>query len=136
MAFGGGSGKGPRSDINVTPLIDVVLVLLIVFMVLIPKQLTQMTIDVPPKDTSNQPTPPTADDQLVVQVGEDDAISINHEPVTKGDLPEKVRKLMEHRTKKLVFFDPDEKANYGLVAQVMDICRGSGVKTIGIMTKN
>jgi biopolymer transport protein ExbD len=133
MAFAAG-GKGVRSDINVTPLIDVVLVLLIVFMVLVPKVLNQMTIDVPPKaDTQIDVQPAT--DQLVVTVSEDGKIAINNEAMSLEELPDKVRNLMQNRNKKLMFFNPDDGANYGTVTKVMDICRGSGVKTLGIMTK-
>jgi len=133
MAFASG-GKGVRSDINVTPLIDVVLVLLIVFMVLVPKLLMQTAIDVPPK--SNEPPPPGATpDNLVIEITADDRISLNNEVVTLEDLPEKVRNVIKSRSKKLIFFNPDDDANYGYVNKVMDICRGAGVTTIGIMTK-
>src|SRR5262245_61191085 len=133
MAFAAG-GKGLRSDINVTPLIDVVLVLLIVFIVLVPKLLNQMTIDVPPKAEAQQQDP-TSSDQLVVSISDEGTISINKEVVTIQELPDKVRNLMQNRSRKLMFFDPSDGANYGLVAHVMDLCRGGGVKTIGIMTK-
>jgi biopolymer transport protein ExbD len=133
MAFAAG-GKGVRSDINVTPLIDVVLVLLIVFMVLVPKLLNQTQVDVPPKAPDNAETPPVSD-QLVVTVGEDGRIAINGEAVPIEALPDKVRTLMQNRNKKLMFFNPDDNAPYGDVVKVMDICRGAGVKNIGIMTK-
>lgn len=133
MAFAAG-GSGVRSDINVTPLIDVVLVLLIVFMVLVPKLLNQTSIDIPPKAPDNVETPP-ASDQLVATVGEDGRIAINGEAVLLEALPDKVRTLMQNRNKKLMFFNPDDAATYGDVIKVMDICRGSGVKTIGIMTR-
>jgi biopolymer transport protein ExbD len=133
MAFASG-GKGVRSDINVTPLIDVVLVLLIVFMVLVPKLLNQTQVDVPPKAPDNQDTPP-ASDQLVVTVGEDSRIAINGEAILLEGLADKVRNLMTNRSKKLMFFNPDDNAPYGDVVKVMDICRGAGVKTLGIMTK-
>jgi len=133
MAFSGG-GKGIRSDINVTPLIDVVLVLLIVFMVLVPKLLMQMTVDVPPK-SDKQENDPASNDQLVVTISDDGRIAINDRSVTKEELPDMVRNQMQNRAKKLMFFNPSDGAEYGLVAQVMDICRGSGAKTLGIMTK-
>jgi biopolymer transport protein ExbD len=133
MAFAAG-GSGVRSDINVTPLIDVVLVLLIVFMVLVPKLLNQTGIDIPPKAPDNAETPP-ASDQLVATVGEDGRVAINGEAVPLEALPDKVRNLMSNRNKKLMFFNPDDNATYGDVIKIMDICRGAGVKNIGIMTK-
>ncbi|MBP6742129.1 MAG: biopolymer transporter ExbD [Deltaproteobacteria bacterium] len=134
MGFASG-GKGVRSDINVTPLIDVVLVLLIVFMVLVPKLLNQSPVDVPPKAPDNADTPPPASDQLVVTVAEDSRIAINGEAIPLDGLAEKVRNLLQNRSKKLMFFNPDDNAPYGDVVKVMDICRGAGLKTIGIMTK-
>ena len=134
MAFASG-GKGVRSDINVTPLIDVVLVLLIVFMVLVPKLLNQTPVDVPPKAPDNLDTPPPASDQLVVTIGEDSRIAINGEAIALEGLADKVRTIMQNRSKKLMFFNPDDNAPYGDVVKVMDICRGAGVKTLGIMTK-
>ena len=133
MAFSAG-GSGVRSDINVTPLIDVVLVLLIVFMVLVPKLLNQTSIDIPPKAPDNVETPP-ASDQLVATGGEDGRVAINGEAVALEALPDKVRTLMQNRNKKLMFFNPEDSATYGDVIKVMDICRGAGVKTLGIMTK-
>lgn len=133
MAFAAG-GKGVRSDINVTPLIDVVLVLLIVFMVLVPKLLNQSPVDVPPKAPDNVETPP-ASDQLVVSIGEDGRVAINGEAILIEALPDKVREIMQNRSKKLMFFNPDDNAQYGDVVKVMDICRGAGVKNLGIMTK-
>jgi biopolymer transport protein ExbD len=133
MAFAAG-GKGVRSDINVTPLIDVVLVLLIVFMVLVPKLLNQTPLDVPPKAPDSAETPP-ASDQLVVTVGEDGRVAINGEAVTVEALPDKVRTILQNRSKKMMFFNPDDNAPYGDVIKVMDICRGAGVKNIGIMTR-
>ncbi|TXH29417.1 MAG: biopolymer transporter ExbD [Elusimicrobia bacterium] len=133
MAFTAG-GSGVRSDINVTPLIDVVLVLLIVFMVMVPKLLNQTNLDIPPKAPDNVETPP-ASDQLVATVGEDGRVAINGEAIPLEALPDKVRTLMSNRNKKLMFFNPDENATFGDVVKVMDICRGAGVKNIGIMTK-
>jgi biopolymer transport protein ExbD len=133
MSFAAG-GKGVRSDINVTPLIDVVLVLLIVFMVMVPKLLNQSPVDVPPKAPDNVDTPP-ASDQLVVAIGEDGRVAINGEAVLLEALPDKVREIMQNRSKKLMFFNPDDNAQYGDVVKVMDICRGAGVKNLGIMTK-
>ncbi len=133
MAFTAG-GSGVRSDINVTPLIDVVLVLLIVFMVMVPKLLNQTNLDIPPKAPDNVETPP-ASDQLVATVGEDGRVAINGEAIPLEALPDKVRTLMSNRNKKLMFFNPEDNATFGDVVKVMDICRGAGVKNIGIMTK-
>jgi biopolymer transport protein TolR len=135
MAFAAGVGKGrPRSDINITPLVDVVLVLLIIFMVMTPILLKQFDVQVPEK-ADVQVAAPAAADQLVLQIAADGAIALNHEPVQIELLGERVRTALEARREKLVFFDVDEKANFGLTVEVMDTCRGAGAKVLGIMTK-
>jgi biopolymer transport protein ExbD len=134
MAFGGGSGGGVRSDINITPLVDVVLVLLIIFMVMTPQLLKQVEVAVPEKADVQVATPSTAE-QIVVSVSREGKIAINQEPVPDSALAARMHDLMAARSDKLVFFDVDDDANYGEVVHVMDVCRGAGAKTLGIMTK-
>ncbi len=134
MAFGGSGGGGVRSDINITPLVDVVLVLLIIFMVMTPTLLKEMDLTVPEK-ADVQVAVPSTTDQLVVSVSREGKIGINREPITEAQLAERMHDLMAARTDKLVFFDIDDDANYGEVMHVMDVCRGAGTKVLGIMTK-
>jgi biopolymer transport protein ExbD len=134
MAFGGSGGAGVRSDINITPLVDVVLVLLIIFMVMTPSLLKEMDLTVPEK-ADVQMAAPTASDQLVVSVSREGRIAINREPIVESALIGRIHDLMAARTDKLVFFDIDDDANYGDVMHIMDVCRGAGAKTLGIMTK-
>jgi biopolymer transport protein ExbD len=134
MAFGAGNSKGVRSEINITPLVDVVLVLLIIFMVMTPTLLKEMDVNVPEK-ADVQVAVPTTTDQIVVTVSSEGKISINREPITEAALTGRIHDLMASRSDKLVFFDVEDEANYGEVMHVMDVCRGAGVKTLGIMTK-
>jgi biopolymer transport protein TolR len=134
MAFGGGGGAGVRSDINITPLVDVVLVLLIIFMVMTPTLLKEMDVTVPEK-SDVQLAVPTTTDQIVVSISREGKIAINREPIIESQLSLRIHDLMASRTDKLVFFDVDEDANYGEVVHVMDVVRGAGAKTLGIMTK-
>jgi len=134
MAFGGSGGAAVRSDINITPLVDVVLVLLIIFMVMTPTLLKEMDLTVPEK-ADVQMAAPTTTDQLVVSVSREGKIAINREPILESALVERIHDLMASRSEKLAFFDIDDDANYGEVMHVMDVCRGAGVKTLGIMTK-
>ena len=134
MAFGGNSGGGVRSDINITPLVDVVLVLLIIFMVMTPTLLKQMELTVPDK-ADVQITPPPTSDQVVVGVTKDSKISINNEMIDEGAFIERMHTIMQNSHDKLVFFNIDDKAIYGTVMHVMDMTRGTGAKTLGIMTK-
>lgn len=134
MSFGPSGGGGVRSDINITPLVDVVLVLLIIFMVMTPTLLKEMNLTVPDKADVQIQTPTTTD-QVVVGVTKEGHVNINKEPLDESALPERMHNLMRHSRDKLVFFDIDDDANYGDVMHVMDICRGAGAKTLGIMTK-
>jgi biopolymer transport protein ExbD len=134
MGFAAGGGRSrPRSEINITPLVDVVLVLLIIFMVLTPILLKQTEVKVPEKAEAETSAPP-ATSQLVLHVAADGALALNHEPVARPLLAEKIKALVELRREKLVFFDIDDKANYGYVVEVMDVCRGAGARVLGIMT--
>jgi biopolymer transport protein ExbD len=133
MAFGGG-GAGVRSDINVTPLVDVVLVLLIIFMVMTPMMLKDLDVAVPEKADVSV-TNPTTVTQIVVSLTREGDVLINREPINLSQLSEKIHDLISVRAEKLVFFDIDDEAKYGDAAHVMDVCRGAGAKTLGIMTR-
>jgi biopolymer transport protein TolR len=134
MAFGGSSSGGIRSDINITPLVDVVLVLLIIFMVMTPTLLKQMELTVPEK-AEVQMTPPPSSDQVVVGVTKEGKISINNEMIDASAFVERMHEIMKNSHDKLVFFNIDDEAIYGDVMHVMDLTRGCGAKVLGIMTK-
>ena len=134
MAFDVSSGSGVRNQVNITPLIDVVLVLLIIFMVMTPMLLKEINLTVPEKSETTI-VAPTAASQVVVSLSREGTIQINHEPIAESLLTEKIHEIMAARADKLVFFDIDDEAPYGDAMHVMDVCRGAGVKTLGIMTK-
>ncbi|AKU96973.1 Biopolymer transport protein ExbD/TolR [Labilithrix luteola] len=136
MGFGGSSGKGVRSDINITPLVDVVLVLLIIFMVMTPVPLNELKLTVPDKEetVADTATPP---DQIVVSVTKQGSLAINREPVESTALLARMQTILDGRPakEKAVFFDVDDDANYGQVVDAMDSCRGAGARVLGIMTR-
>ena len=134
MAFGGATGAGVRSDINITPLVDVVLVLLIIFMVATPMLIRDLDLTVPEKADVQVATPTTAN-QVVVSVTKEGQVEINREPIVESQFGEKIHDLMTARSEKLVFFDVDDDANYGDAMHLMDVARGAGAKTLGIMTR-
>ncbi len=135
MAFGGATTPGGvRSDINITPLVDVVLVLLIIFMVMTPMMLKEINLAVPEKSEVSLPAPTSAS-QVVVSLSRDGTIQINHEPIAAQLLTERIHEILAARSDKLVFFDVDDEAPYGDAMHVMDVVRGAGAKTLGIMTK-
>lgn len=135
MSFAAGAGKGPSSEINVTPLIDIVLVLLIVFMVMTPVMLKELVAAVPRKPAASEPVPPGAA-PLVVRLDVAGNLSLSGEPLAPAALAGRVAERLAHDRQKLVFFDVDDAANYGQAVRLMDVCKGAGARTLGIVTKD
>jgi biopolymer transport protein TolR len=131
MAMSVGSGGGVKSDINITPLVDVVLVLLIIFMVVTP--LTQMGYDVqvPPKVETAVPQPSA--DQVIVRMDLQKRYFINKEQIPLAQFPQRLQQAMTNRSSKVVFFAADGELPYGDVASFMDLVRDNGVQNLGIV---
>jgi biopolymer transport protein TolR len=131
MSVGGGGGEY-KSDINITPLVDVVLVLLIIFMVITPLLQMGYDVKVPPK--VNQP-PDTAPppDLIIVSLTPASKIYLNKEEVTGQVLSLRLTEILKNRANKTIFFSGDDGATYADVIQVMDRCRNAGAKNIGIV---
>ena len=128
--------KKPTSDINVTPLIDVVLVLLIIFMVLTPLAEKQKYTRVPEYTPDAQPVPPDAvpPDQTVITVLTDGTVMLNKHRMTLEEAMEKIGPAYDGRPSKVLFFNADDKVKYALAMKVLDAAHGVGVNTIGLMT--
>lgn len=133
MSVGGPKG-GPRSEINVTPFVDVVLVLLIIFMVLTPLLLREIAVTIPRK-ADEEVTADVAAQQVVLHLKAQGGMELAGEPVSSEQLPARVRALMDRRRDKLLFVRIDDGFNYGQAVQAMDACRGAGVKTLGMTTR-
>ena len=132
MAMAAGGTGDYKSDINITPLVDVVLVLLIIFMVITP--LLQMGYDVKVPPRTNQPNPgPPPTDLLIVSLTPQNKIYLNKEEVTPQVLSLRLTEILKNRSNKTIFFSGDDAANYGEVMNVMDRCRNAGAKNIGIV---
>jgi biopolymer transport protein TolR len=131
----GNGKKGTKGDINVTPLIDVVLVLLIIFMVLVPSMLKELHANIPKKDTSTTPPDPNVV-PIVVEYTANRELSVNQEPVAPEGLAERIGERIKYKTQKVVFFKIDDDAPYGEVVRFMDIVKGAGATTLGIVTKD
>jgi biopolymer transport protein TolR len=135
MGMGGGSKKGPKSDINITPYIDILLVLLIIFMVITPVR--QMDLDVKvPQSNENTDTKPVIDPSvIVVSVGDSAQIAINQDPTDIGSLGSKLQEIYSARANKNMFISASPKLPYGDVVKVIDIAKGAGVGDIGLITE-
>ncbi len=132
MAMTGGKMGDMKSDINITPLVDVVLVLLIIFMVVTPLLQRGYETKVPPKQVTNTP-PPTNLDQIVVRLSEDGGMFINKEQYTERDFLNKLDEVTKGRENKVVFFAADGNLPYDKVARFMDMCNDHGAKNLGIV---
>ena len=135
MATGGGS-TNLQNDINVTPMIDVLLVLLIIFMMIVPNARKAVDIQLP------DPQPATASaaqsNQIVLEVvpgGSGATYLINKEPVANDRLGARLKEIYDPRPEKIIFVKGDPKVKFQDVVDAMDIARGSGVKVIGVPPK-
>ena len=129
----GGSGK-IKSDINVTPLVDVVLVLLIIFMVITPVVQMGYLIKVPPKAPANLP-PAAVQDQIILRLQPDNRILINKDEVPVDQFPQRVRDIMHGNTSKMVFFQGSPDVDYDSTIKFLDMAREAGCKNIGIIVE-
>jgi biopolymer transport protein TolR len=136
FAVGGQARKGaPASEINVTPLVDIVLVLLIIFMVMTPVMLKEIAAAVPRRATEEMAVPPGGA-PIVVRVDASGALSLSGEAVAPEALAPRVAERLAHDRQKVVFFDVDDAANYGQAVKLMDICKGAGARVLGIVTRD
>ncbi|WP_456433006.1 ExbD/TolR family protein [Thermosulfuriphilus sp.] len=129
MAFGEKKGRY-LADINVTPLVDVILVLLIIFMITAPMMTRGVSVDLPETKAGELPRPK---EPLVITITKKGEIYIGRERVGLRGL--KARLLQVSRNKDEVFIEADRQARYGLVAQVLALARGVGIETVGLVTR-
>lgn len=132
----GGDKKTVVPQMNVTPLVDVVLVLLIIFMVVTPLLMKQFWLNLPKEDKADTPPPdPGADKPLVLTVDRTGTLRLNKTEVPRAELKDKLRRVFAARRDNVLFFDAADDAPYGVAAEAMDIARTGGARTISILTE-
>lgn len=131
MAMTTSSGStGFNSDINVTPMIDILLVLLIIFMMQVPLSRKVMNVQVPPEEQQQQQKSPPSN-QIVLELKDDGTYSLNGQEVPKSQLDAKFHEVYDNRPAKLLFVKTGPNRVYQDVIEAMDLARGAGVQVIG-----
>ena len=131
MDLGGAKG-GVKSDINVTPLCDVMLVLLIIMMIVAP--LLQQGVSVQLPQANNTVDKPETQGQTVIAIARDKAMYLNAKPIQEAELATKINELLENQKEKVVLIKADQEVEYSAVMAAMDQLRQAGIEDIGLVT--
>jgi biopolymer transport protein ExbD len=129
-----GGGRGPKSDINMTPMIDVLLVLIIIFMVITPLTPHGLEALVPQPPPPNQKQNLADQRTVVIVINKDKSIEINNEPTTEDKLGQRLEEIFKTRAERVVFVKGDPDLEFAPVAKAIDIAHGAGIDKVGLMT--
>jgi len=128
----GGAKGGVKADINVTPLVDVMLVLLIIVMLIAPMLQNQVQVQMP--EAGNTKDKPDTSDQTVVHVDQHSKLFVNgKEFATQGEAVARLQEVMERVADKTVYLKGDKRAPYGAIMNMMDALRKAGIETVGLI---
>lgn len=127
----GGRKVGTVAEMNVVPLIDILLVLLVIFMAIRPAADFGLPVELPEPVATPAPTPV---DVIVVQVLGDGTLRINQDPVQWPELPTRLAEIFKMRASRVAFVRGDRALEFGMVARAIDAMRGSGITTVGLIT--
>jgi biopolymer transport protein TolR len=137
MNISGGKKVKVQPEMNVTPLVDVVLVLLIIFMVLAPVMTEAFNVRLPPKDDKDEQLDQVndADQPLVLAVKDDGAIEVNTIAIEREEIPERLRRMFNARPDNVLYLDGADEAQYGNVLTAVDLARQAGAAPVVMITK-
>jgi len=133
MSMSVGGSKGAMADINITPYIDILLVLLIIFMVITP--VSQMDLDIKVPQKSDDLLQADSSNVIVVSLGESGQVAINNDTVNLVSLGRELQKIYSERSNKNMFISASARVIYGDVVKIIDIAKGAGVGEIGLITE-
>ena len=134
--LGGGKHKeGSTPSINITPLVDVVLVVLIIFMIVTPMVTKTFWLNLPPKPDDKEPPLPNDNKPLVMTVDKAGVIRMNTTVLAKHEITDRVPRMLAAKDQKVLYFDAANDASYAAAIEAMDLSRAGGVKSIAILTE-
>ena len=132
----GGKGGQSAPNINITPLVDVVLVVLIIFMIVTLTMTKTFHVNLPPKDAKRDAEPaPANHEPVVMTVDAAGVIRVNQTVLPKTELRSRLPRMMAGAGQRVLYFDAHDDATFGAAIEAMDLSRGSGVRSIGILTQ-
>jgi biopolymer transport protein TolR len=134
---GGGTDKHPTPVVNVTPLVDITLVVLIIFMVVTPLMTKTFWLNLPKQEDekSQKPPPSEANQPLVMTLDEKGVIRINKTVLTKGEIEDRLPRMLAAKKQKVLYFDAHDDVAYGATVETMDAARRGGARSIAILTQ-
>ena len=135
MSMSTGGKAGPSSEINMTPMIDVLLVLIIIFMVITPLTPKGLEARVPQPPPPNSPPPPENDRTVVIIIEKDKSLKINAESILFENLSKRLEDIFKTRAERVCFVKGDPDLEFQEIAKVIDVAKGVGIDQVGLMTK-
>jgi biopolymer transport protein ExbD len=129
-------GKKVNSNINVTPMVDVMLVLLIIFMVITPMLENKVNVNLAQTENAVAMDDASKEDAITIAITRDSKVFLGQDQTSIADLGPKVSDLLKDKTSKMVFFRSDARAHYGTVMDAIDAVRTTGVDEVGLLTEN
>jgi len=135
MALSVGSRSGAKSEINVTPLVDVCLVLLIIFMVLVPRTVPETSVRIPPERRAEARERAPGEDALVVGLTAEGRLSLNRSPIERSALEARLQRQLAFRDPKVVFVDIDGAVAYGEAVALVDLAKRAGATVVALLKK-
>ncbi len=134
MAMNVGGGSGVSANINMTPMIDILLVLLIIFMAISPVHPKGLEALAPQPPPPNSPPPPDNDRTVVIQISKDQSVKINQEDSTWDSLEKRLMEIFKTRNDRVVFIKGDPDLDFSVVARAVDAAHGANIDKVGLMT--